>query len=74
MLDQASKIELLEIMVSARSFARGSGEELRILEVDRIIESGEIVGPARATPLRIIGDLIAPSAGDAKSRDNQSSA
>jgi NitT/TauT family transport system ATP-binding protein len=78
MFDQASKIKLLEIRRVCRSFPRGSGQELRILEVDLIIKSEDIVGLGRSgsgkSLLRITGGLIAPSAGDAKCRDNQRSA
>jgi hypothetical protein len=50
MLDQASKIKLLEIRSLYRPFPRGSGEEV---EVDLIIKSGKLsvclVGPGRAS-------------------------
>src|SRR5664280_855511 len=75
MLDQTSKNKLLEIHGICRSFPKGSGEELRVLQkVDLTIESGEIVGllgrsgSGKSTLLRIIGGLIAPSSGDAKCR------
>ena len=59
MLDQASKIDLLEIHGVCRPFPRGSGEEV---EVDLIIKSGEIVGllgrsGSGKSLLRIIGGL-----------------
>jgi NitT/TauT family transport system ATP-binding protein len=75
MLDQTNKIKLLEIHGICRSFPKGSGEELRVLEkVDLTIESGDIVGllgrsgSGKSTLLRIIAGLIAPSSGDAKCR------
>jgi NitT/TauT family transport system ATP-binding protein len=75
LLDQASKIKLLEIHGVCRSFPKGSGEELRVLEkVDLTIKSGEIVGllgrsgSGKSTLLRIIGGLIAASSGNAKCR------
>jgi len=58
-----------------RSFPKGSGEELLVLEkVDLTIHSGEIVGllgrsgSGKSTLLRIIAGLIAPSSGHAKCR------
>src|SRR5665213_3361253 len=75
MLDLATQTTLLEIHGICRSFPKGSGEELRVLQkVDLTIESGEIVGllgrsgSGKSTLLRIIGGLIAPSSGDAKCR------
>src|SRR6202165_847998 len=75
MLDQAKPSNLLDIRSVCRSFPKGSGEELLVLEkVDLTIRSGEIVGmlgrsgSGKSTLLRIIAGLIAPSSGDAKCR------
>jgi NitT/TauT family transport system ATP-binding protein len=75
MLDQASQTSLLDIRGVCRSFPKGSGEDLLVLEkVDLTIRAGEIVGllgrsgSGKSTLLRIIAGLIAPSSGDAKCR------
>src|SRR6195256_403353 len=75
MLDQAKQTNLLDIRGVCRSFPKGSGEELLVLEkVDLTIHSGEIVGllgrsgSGKSTLLRIIAGLITPSSGDAKCR------
>ena len=75
MLDQTQQASLLEIRGVCRSFSKGSGEDLLVLEkVDLTIKSGEIVGllgrsgSGKSTLLRIIAGLIAPSSGDAKCR------
>src|SRR5260370_1314029 len=75
MLDRPDKTQLLDIRQVCRSFAKGSGEELLVLEkVDLTIHAGEIVGllgrsgSGKSTLLRIIAGLIAPSSGDAKCR------
>src|SRR5438270_5473050 len=75
MLDQTVQGNLLDIRGVCRSFTKGSGEDLRVLEkVDLTIHSGEIVGllgrsgSGKSTLLRIIAGLIAPSSGDAKCR------
>src|ERR1700730_19436473 len=75
MLDQANKTSLLDIRGVCRSFPKGSGEDLLVLEdVDLTIQSGEIVGllgrsgSGKSTLLRIIAGLIAPSSGDARCR------
>ncbi len=75
MLDQTKPANLLDIHNVCRSFPKGSGEELLVLEkVDLTIKSGEIVGllgrsgSGKSTLLRIIAGLIAPSSGDAKCR------
>src|ERR1700710_3195712 len=75
MLDQTKPASLLDIRAVCRSFPKGSGEELLVLEkVDLTIHSGEIVGllgrsgSGKSTLLRIIAGLIAPSSGDAKCR------
>ena len=75
MLDQPSKTSLIDIHGVCRSFPKGSGEDLLVLEkVDLTINSGEIVGllgrsgSGKSTLLRIIAGLISPSSGDAKCR------
>jgi NitT/TauT family transport system ATP-binding protein len=75
MLDQTTKANLLDIRGVCRSFPKGSGEDLQVLEkVDLTIQAGEIVGllgrsgSGKSTLLRIIAGLIAPSSGDAKCR------
>ena len=74
MLD-LTQTNLLDIRGVCRSFPKGSGEDLLVLEkVDLTIRSGEIVGllgrsgSGKSTLLRIIAGLIAPSSGDAKCR------
>lgn len=66
---------LIDIRGVNRSFPKGSGEELLVLEkVDLTIRSGEIVGllgrsgSGKSTLLRIIAGLVAPSSGEAKCR------
>lgn len=75
MLDIVNNNQLLDIRKVCRSFPKGSGEELLVLEnVDLTIRAGEIVGllgrsgSGKSTLLRIIAGLIAPSSGDAKCR------
>ena len=75
MLDHTAQPSLLDIRGVCRSFPKGSGEELLVLEkVDLTIRAGEIVGllgrsgSGKSTLLRIIAGLIAPSSGDAKCR------
>ncbi len=75
MLDRSKEANLLDIRGVCRSFPKGSGEELLVLEkVDLTIRSGEIVGllgrsgSGKSTLLRIIAGLVAPSSGDAKCR------
>jgi NitT/TauT family transport system ATP-binding protein len=75
MLDISKESSLLDLRSICRSFPKGSGEELLVLEkVDLTIHSGEIVGllgrsgSGKSTLLRIIAGLIAPSSGDAKCR------
>jgi NitT/TauT family transport system ATP-binding protein len=75
MLDIAKDSNLLDIRGVCRSFPKGSGEELLVLEkVDLTIHAREIVGllgrsgSGKSTLLRIIAGLIAPSSGDAKCR------
>ncbi|WP_063684702.1 ABC transporter ATP-binding protein [Bradyrhizobium stylosanthis] len=73
MLDQPSA--LIDIRGVCRSFPKGSGEQLLVLErVDLTIRSGEIVGllgrsgSGKSTLLRIIAGLLAPSTGRATCR------
>jgi NitT/TauT family transport system ATP-binding protein len=75
MLDQTIQNSLLDIRSVCRSFPKGSGEDLLVLDkVDLTIHSGEIIGllgrsgSGKSTLLRIIAGLIAPSSGDAKCR------
>src|SRR5262249_29332201 len=75
MLDQTAKSSLIDIRNVCRSFPKGSGEQLAVLEkVDLTIHSGEIVGllgrsgSGKSTLLRIIAGLIAPSSGEARCR------
>ncbi|MEW6645507.1 MAG: nitrate/sulfonate/bicarbonate ABC transporter ATP-binding protein [Pseudomonadota bacterium] len=74
MLDPASP-KLIDIRNVSRSFPKGSGEDLLVLEkVDLTIRSGEIVGllgrsgSGKSTLLRIIAGLTSPSSGDATCR------
>ena len=73
MLDTAKP--LIDIAGVCRSFPKGSGDNLLVLEnVDLRIKSGEIVGllgrsgSGKSTLLRIIAGLIAPSSGTASCR------
>ncbi len=75
MLDQTNQISLLDIRGVCRSFPKGSGEDLLVLEnVDLTIHAGEIVGllgrsgSGKSTLLRIIAGLVMPSSGQAKCR------
>src|SRR6202161_3824211 len=75
MLDTSKEATLLDIRSVCRSFPKGSGEELLVLEkVDLTINSGEIVGllgrsgSGKSTLLRIIAGLVAPSTGEATCR------
>src|SRR6201997_2919178 len=76
MLDKASQSTvLIDLRNVCRSFPKGSGEDLLVLEkVDLTIRAGEIVGllgrsgSGKSTLLRIIAGLIAPSSGDAECR------
>src|ERR1700759_476803 len=75
MLDTSKETNLLDIRGVCRSFPKGSGEEILVLEkVDLTIRSGEIVGllgrsgSGKSTLLRIIAGLVSPTAGDAKCR------
>src|SRR5579872_6333609 len=75
MLDKANQATLLDLHHVCRSFPKGSGEDLLVLDkVDLTIHSGEIVGllgrsgSGKSTLLRIIAGLVPPSSGDAKCR------
>src|SRR6201998_796812 len=75
MMDPVKQSRLLDIRSVCRSFPKGSGEALQVLEkVDLTIHSGEIVGllgrsgSGKSTLLRIIAGLISPSSGAAKCR------
>src|ERR1700761_5517402 len=75
MLDQVKQSSLLDIRNVCRSFPKGSGEDLLVLEkVDLTIHSGEIVGllgrsgSGKSPLLRIIAGLVTPSSGEAKCR------
>ena len=75
MLDQVKQSSLLDIRNVCRSFPKGSGEDLLVLEkVDLTIYSGEIVGllgrsgSGKSTLLRIIAGLVTPSSGEATCR------
>jgi NitT/TauT family transport system ATP-binding protein len=66
---------LIDIRSVSRSFPKGSGEDLLVLDkVDLIIRSGEIVGllgrsgSGKSTLLRIIAGLVSPSSGNATCR------
>ena len=73
MLDQPST--LIDIRGVCRSFPKGSGEQLLVLEqVDLTIRAGEIVGllgrsgSGKSMLLRIIAGLVTPSSGSATCR------
>jgi NitT/TauT family transport system ATP-binding protein len=76
MLDPTKpRATLIDIRSVSRSFPKGSGEDLLVLDkVDLTIHSGEIVGllgrsgSGKSTLLRIIAGLIAPSSGAATCR------
>src|SRR5215475_13252088 len=75
MLDQVNAPTLVDIREVCRSFPKGSGEDLLVLEkVNLTIRAGEIVGllgrsgSGKSTLLRIIAGLIAPSSGNAQCR------
>ena len=72
MLDTADQTKLIDLRSVCRSFPKGSGEDLLVLEnVDLTIHAGEIVGllgrsgSGKSTLLRIIAGLIAPTSGEA---------
>ena len=76
MLDKTSQSTvLIDLRNVCRSFPKGSGEDLLVLEkVDLTIRAGEMVGllgrsgSGKSTLLRIIAGLIAPSSGEAECR------
>src|SRR5262250_1899504 len=75
MLEQVNQTRLIDIRSVCRSFPKGSGEDLLVLEkVDLTIRAGEMVGllgrsgSGKSTLLRIIAGLIAPSSGEAECR------
>src|ERR1700741_5069471 len=70
MLEPVNQAKLIDIRSVSRSFPKGSGEDLLVLDkVDLTIHSGEIVGllgrsgSGKPTLLRILAGLIAPSWG-----------
>src|ERR1700726_1353462 len=70
MLDIVKQTNLLEIHGVCRSFPKGSGEELLVLEnVDLTLRAGEIVGllgrsgSGKSTLLRVIAGLASPTGG-----------
>jgi len=76
MLEKTSQSTvLIDLRNVCRSFPKGSGEDLLVLEkVDLTIRAGEMVGllgrsgSGKSTLLRIIAGLIAPSSGEAQCR------
>jgi NitT/TauT family transport system ATP-binding protein len=75
MLDVANQTKLIDLRGVCRSFPKGSGDDLVVLEkVDLTIHAGEIVGllgrsgSGKSTLLRIIAGLIAPTSGEAECR------
>ncbi|WP_456619353.1 ABC transporter ATP-binding protein [Bradyrhizobium sp. P5_C12] len=75
MLDHVTPSTLVDIRGVCRSFPKGSGEQLLVLEkVDLTIHTGEIVGllgrsgSGKSTLLRIIAGLVSPSSGQATCR------
>src|SRR3982075_673462 len=79
MLDLTTQTSLLDIRGVCRSFPKGSGEELLVLQkVDLAIHAGEIVGllgrsgSGKSTLLRIIAGLISPSPRDGDCRPSVS--
>ncbi len=78
MLDQVAKKPLIDIRQVSRSFPKGSGKDVTVLEnVDLSIREGELVGllgrsgSGKSTLLRIIAGLVAPSSGVAECRGSE---
>lgn len=75
MFDTINQAPLIDIQKACRSFPKGSGNDVMVLEnVDLTIREGEIVGllgrsgSGKSTLLRIIAGLISPSSGKALCR------
>lgn len=75
MLDHVANKPLIYIRQVSRSFPKGSGKDVTVLEnVDLTIREGELVGllgrsgSGKSTLLRIIAGLVAPSSGVAECR------
>ena len=75
MLDLTAKKPLIDIRQVSRSFPKGSGKDVTVLEnVDLTIREGELVGllgrsgSGKSTLLRIIAGLVEPSSGVAQCR------
>ncbi len=78
MLDQVARKPLIDIRQVSRSFPKGSGKDVTVLEnVDLTIREGELVGllgrsgSGKSTLLRIIAGLVAPSSGVAECRGSE---
>ncbi len=78
MLDQVARKPLIDIRQVSRSFPKGSGKDVMVLEnVDLTIREGELVGllgrsgSGKSTLLRIIAGLVAPSSGVAECRGSE---
>ncbi len=78
MLDQVARKPLVDIRQVSRSFPKGSGKDVTVLEnVDLTIREGELVGllgrsgSGKSTLLRIIAGLVAPSSGVAECRGSE---
>ena len=78
MLDQVARKPLIDIRQVSRSFPKGSGKDVTVLEnVDLTIREGELVGllgrsgSGKSPLLRIIAGLVAPSSGVAECRGSE---
>ena len=78
MLDHVVKKPLIDIRQVSRSFPKGSGKDVTVLEnVDLTIREGELVGllgrsgSGKSTLLRIIAGLVAPSSGVAECKGSE---
>ncbi|CAM5547424.1 nitrate/sulfonate/bicarbonate ABC transporter ATP-binding protein [Mycolicibacterium aubagnense] len=78
MLDHVARKPLIDIRQVSRSFPKGSGKDVTVLEnVDLTIREGELVGllgrsgSGKSTLLRIIAGLVAPSSGVAECRGSE---